>query len=217
MPTPSIDEYAYEVNAGRFRSLTTGRYVAQVDIQVLMQGEIDAGFQRIQGMADALAIGRLNLEQFQNAMIDHLSYTHDALHMLGRGGVFAMDTSDFAMLTAIKESEFEYLDGFLADIANGKLSAAQVRARIGMYNEKCYGSFFEGVRQSSMAAGFDQERRVLNPAEHCNDCVALAAKGWQPINTLPRPTENSACQSNCKCTMEFRRQRRSKGQPRLQR
>lgn len=196
--------YVYNQTTGQYRDVNTGRFVPQAEITELIQNEIDAGFTRIETLSERLADGRIGLDQFQNAMISHLNYAHDVMYLTGRGGVNAMNDSDYAMLASIKESEFSFLENFMADIENGNLSAGQIRARIGLYNEKAYGSFYEGVRGSAEAQGFDEERRVLNPAEHCDDCTALARRGWQPLGTLPRPTEGSICQANCKCTMEFR-------------
>lgn len=47
-------------------------------------------------------------------------------------------------------------------------------------------------------------RRVLGhpKTEHCSDCPPLAAKGWQPIGTLPR-IGDTECGPLCLCHFEF--------------
>lgn len=210
MPAPTVDEYVYNTATGQYRSTTTGRFVRQADVQTLIQKEIDAGFARIGVLAEKVANGQLSVDQLQSAMTSHLSYAHDMLYGIGRGGIFAMQQSDFERLTTIKEGEYSYLENFMADIANGNLSVGQIQARIKLYNENTYGTFNAGVEAAGIANGHDECRRVLNPAEHCDDCIELAGRGWQPIGTLPLPTKGSACKANCKCTYETRRSGRQR-------
>jgi hypothetical protein len=51
-----------------------------------------------------------------------------------------------------------------------------------------------------------QERRILGPNEnHCIQCPGYAARGWQPLNTLPGIGLSSDCQMFCRCTFAFRK------------
>jgi len=63
--------------------------------------------------------------------------------------------------------------------------------------------YWRGKTEAKLAAGFVEEQRFLNPAEHCGDCEGFAARGRVPIGTLPPPGEDSECQTNCKCTMKY--------------
>jgi hypothetical protein len=72
-----------------------------------------------------------------------------------------------------------------------------------------YGSVVWGASQEIARATiknnriFDQERRWMAVAEHCQSCPEAAAMGWQPIGTLP-PIGDSECMNNCKCSFSYR-------------
>ncbi len=66
---------------------------------------------------------------------------------------------------------------------------------------------FEAILRMNSSSKF--ERRILNDrCQHCDDCKKLAAKGWQPINTLPAPGDSCQCLSNCQCRFEFMNSRK---------
>jgi hypothetical protein len=75
-----------------------------------------------------------------------------------------------------------------------------------MYANKTRTAYYDGKVAAAKDAGLVEERRRLNPAEHCADCIGFANLGWQPIGSLPEPGEQSVCRANCKCTKEFRDQ-----------
>jgi hypothetical protein len=63
---------------------------------------------------------------------------------------------------------------------------------------------FETVRaRDDVARGADEERNVLAPAEHCDQCRSLAALEWVPIGTLP-PIGARTCGSNDRCSIRRR-------------
>jgi len=45
------------------------------------------------------------------------------------------------------------------------------------------------------------EKWQLGAAEHCPDCLALAAQGWVPVGTLPPIGTETQCGDSCKCTI----------------
>ena len=91
------------------------------------------------------------------------------------------------------------------EIAEGDLSPAQISARSKLYINSSNKQYWRGKMEAKLAAGFTEEQRFLNPAEHCDDCVGYAARGRVPIGTLPEPGEASACQENCRCTKKYYR------------
>jgi hypothetical protein len=46
-------------------------------------------------------------------------------------------------------------------------------------------------------------RRIIDPgAEHCEECPALAARGWIPVEQMV-PIGDTTCLMNCRCTIEY--------------
>jgi hypothetical protein len=99
-------------------------------------------------------------------------------------------------------TQLQYMAGFIAEIAGGALSEAQIAARFDMYANAVSGTYWDANRDTHDAMGDSEERRILNPAEHCDDCLA-AAGHWEPVGTLPSIGE-SQCLSNCQCEFEYR-------------
>ena len=92
--------------------------------------------------------------------------------------------------------------------------------RSDLYASAARGTYEDtGTYVNQVYGGRTQERRALGDAEHCHTvrtraeavmaqpglegCVELAAKGWQPIGSLPKIGQ-SPCRSNCKCTKIYR-------------
>lgn len=156
------------------------------------------------GLIGGLVRGDLTTRQWAESMAVELRRAHTQVYALGRGGWQRMTAADRATVTARLRSEFGYLRGFAKDVQSGKMTEAQIRARADMYATHIRSSFHEGKRAASEDAGKAQERRVLNPAEHCGDCEDMASEGWQELGHFPVPGDGSQCKSRCKCSMEFR-------------
>jgi hypothetical protein len=150
----------------------------------------------------ALSGGAIDAARWLADMTTNLRRFHLQSTAIGRGGFDAITQTDLDRLSGFLETEFGYLRGFADEIAN--LSEAQVKARLQQYHNHAQATFWEATRETMGELGSTEERRVLNPAEHCGDCEGYAGQGWQPIGTLPPPGQASECRSNCRCSLEFR-------------
>ncbi len=97
---------------------------------------------------------------------------------------------------------------FLATFRQQLRSAAQLLdgtflARLRMYARAAHGVAQEVNRKVQPFLGKTEERRVLGVADHCPDCPPLAARGWQPIGSLPK-IGATVCRVNCRCHWEYR-------------
>lgn len=198
-------EYVFERSSAMFRNIETGKRVKGADLTDTLKAYLADSVGKLDNLAIAVADGRITIDEFDDALTAHVSYVNDVAYVLGRGGVNQMKLEDFLELSKIKASELQYVEKFMDDIASGNLSSAQIRQRARLYTNKSYGTMSDGARSALKEAGYTHERRLLNPAEHCEDCIRYDAMGWQPIGTLPRPTEKSECRAHCKCSMEFKR------------
>lgn len=82
----------------------------------------------------------------------------------------------------------------------------QFIARAESYGSCVWGNAQEIARASySRAQVFDQERRRMDEdAKHCRQCPQYAARGWQPIGSLPAIGAQCDCTGQCRCAFEYR-------------
>lgn len=118
---------------------------------------------------------------------------------------------DAAAVTARIQEQYEYLDGFAAAIQAGEeeedggLSVAAIIARAALYAGAAWATFWTAVQARETEA--KEVRWNLTPAEHCDDCLELDARGWMPIEELGGQVPGdgqTACRTNCKCFLEYR-------------
>lgn len=149
---------------------------------------------------------RGNVSDWQQAFSREIKRIHIQGMVLGRGGWNQVTADDYRQLSTELRYQYTQLRTFAQEVSEGKLSEAQIQARMKMYENSARTSFNRGETAAKKAAGFTQKRRVLNPAEHCQDCISFAGRGWVDIDdaSLPPPGKDSECLTNCKCDMDYR-------------
>jgi len=169
----------------------------------------------LEQLAADLKAGNITLAEWEAGMRQYLREQYEAAMILAKGGRDFITQSDWGFVGAQAKKQYQYLDGFAAEITANPtawLTGGRLQARVGLYAQVGYTALEEDIAREKLKAGFTEERRVLGPVrtEHCEDtanrpgCVELAAKGWQPIGTLP-PIGEASCWSNCKCSFEYRK------------
>lgn len=92
-------------------------------------------------------------------------------------------------------------DNVLPDGEDGPAYTAGVNARAAQYANASRATY-ENVH---MLLGKDQGHtmaiRIMGAVDHCGDCEAEAAKGWQPIGEIAE-IGDSTCRANCSCVIE---------------
>jgi len=202
-----LSGYTFDDRSCRYRSLTTGRYVARGRIVELLDAQIQQRGSRLARLTMDYAANKLTPRDWIVAMRDELRRAHLQYASLGRGGWdrLAGDAKAYGRIGGILQADYRRLLGFADDIANGRLSDAQILNRLEMYLGNARREFWENQRDGLRASGQRYEaRRVLQPAEHCEDCIVMAREGWKPIEQLVMPGEGSRCLTNCKCVVDYR-------------
>lgn len=194
--------FVYDKRAGRFRGID-GRFVAQTTIDELIQRRIDETSRRLYTYFLAVRNGSMSLADFRLLARIEIRNLSLQLLMLAKGGKDAVTNGDYIKAREYLIREYQYLEGLLEVIL--EISEREAQRRFNMYGSHAREMYWTGRTSVMIEAGFTQERRVLHPAEHCNDCIELAGRGWQPIGTLPEPGDGSTeCLSNDKCTKEYK-------------
>jgi hypothetical protein len=205
--TTPISDFEYDRRALRFRYKATGQFVPKDLVQEVVNDRIEDSMRKMGDYANAVMSGRTSatISDWQEAMAVELRNLHLQMGMLGKGGRSQMTASDWGRIGNTLKGEYKYLARFAQEIAAGNLTEGQIRARMNMYANKAYNGYWQGRSRGAQDNGYSEERRVLNPAEHCDDCIGLSRLGWQPLGSLPEPADGStACLSNCKCSKEYR-------------
>jgi len=193
--------YTWDSNAARYRSKATGRFVSEKAILADIERYNERAVSDAVGeLTDRLIDGRLDLADWQRRMAREIKDSYVVNLQVGRGGVAQTGFSDYGRIGGRLRFQYQKLNDFAAEIQLGDLTEAQIRVRARMYAMAPRTAYFDGKTAAKIDGGYTHEARKLNPAEHCEDCITLAALGRQPIGTLPEPGDGStACRTNDKC------------------
>lgn len=197
--------YFWSTRLGRFVSKWTGRPVRQTTIVAKLENYHNSVLRpNLQGLTERMLAGRITLAQWQERVAGELKDAYQVNMVFGRGGRDLVTYSDWGRMGSRLRLQYRYLNGFAQEIEAGMLSDAQILARVQQYGRSVRTSYFDGLNAAMVDSDFTEERRVLNPAEHCDDCVGYASEGWQAIGYFPPPGMASVCDGNCACEMEYR-------------
>ncbi len=191
-------------SSGRFHDLETGRFISGDTVREYLQRSIEGTQNALGGMTDLIDVGTLRPADFAEALRQEVKGEYIRQYLIGKGGLEQMTQSDWGSIGGMLKDQYRYLRGFEEEMAD--LSAAQIRARANMYINSARESFERANARAMKAVNKTEELWVLGEAEHCEDCVALAAMGWVPIGahgTYPGAGE-TACLTNCQCHLEYR-------------
>lgn len=148
--------------------------------------------------------GRLAPKDYGTLLRQEIKGEYIRQYLVGIGGRDQMTPRDWGSLGGMLKEQNKHLKGFLSEIAEGGLTEGQIRARSDMYVNSAREAYGRAHERNAEALGFDQEKWELGEAEHCDDCIAFAGMGWQPIGTFPVPGEGETqCLTNCKCTKVY--------------
>jgi hypothetical protein len=199
--------WQYDDSAKRYRDLNTGRFLSASSAISMRDGYQEARKEVANDLADSLTAGDITVQQYVLRMRDEIKATYIAEYMLGKGGRHNMTQSDWGSLGNQLRNQYGYLQNFAQEIAAGQLSDAQIAARGRMYFASATQAF---ERAQTSARGIpplpqypadgnticktnckcrlrfvekDDAWEVfwtLGTAEHCPDCLELAA-AWNPL------------------------------------
>ena len=208
LPLPPTEEarYEWDEQAQQYRDTATGLLVATAVILLLLRRIEEQTTLQISLLSEAYRNGDIPLAEWELGMVQNIKEGTIASALLANGGAGNMTGEDWqAVQERIDTQVWGFLAGFAAALAAGTVILdGRFVARAKLYGLAVGGAFWDIQLLKAALKGLTQSRRHLGQAEHCPDCVRYADMGWQPIGVLPPPKVDSACRSNCKCSMEFR-------------
>jgi hypothetical protein len=198
-----LPEFYFNSRSQRYHYRDSGAFVSQAAVDNLTSRAIAQKRNQIRDLGEQLIGGKLSLEDWEKATAGHLKQLHTWTYLIGKGGQKNMTQSDYGKLGLRLSYEYGYLRGFSEKIRAEGMSEAQFLARLELYINKANGTKQIAVQASHKQEGYIWERRYLRAVENCRSCISYAAMGWQPLGSLPAPTEKCECQANCKCYFKF--------------
>lgn len=198
--------WSYDQKSGRYRD-ERGRFLSKASVAKLVDARIDRLDVNLRRYTRMLSNGSITLEQWQGSVREAIKSAHIQAAIIGYGGKEKMGSAEFGRIGQRLRLEYAYLQGFVRDLLDGRVSAPMALARIGLYAQSVRGSYWQGSEMREQQRGFSLMRRKLDAqAQHCQDCMDYAARGIVPIGSLPLPGQRCACRARCRCSIEYFRQ-----------
>lgn len=201
-----MPDYGWNEAAGRYVNLDTGRFISSSAVRDALESVMDASALNMNAISQQLIGNEISLAQWQSGMMQQVKLAHTAAAASANGGFAQMTQSDWGFAGRLIRTQYEYLHNFAGQIASGEQQLnGQVLVRADMYGQAARGTYEAQRQRLEVANGMEEERRILEKdGANCEDCLAAADEGWQPIGTLPQ-IGDSACLTNCRCNFEYRK------------
>jgi hypothetical protein len=194
---------------GFYRYKSTGRRVSDAQLIRLIRREQNDYIKSIDYLTNRLLSGNLNYQDYQNQVAMEIKDAHVSMMRLGRGGrdaTYGIHYLDVA--NQLRTAEYPALRQLFQDLSDGKLSPAQLRARLVNYVRSSKISYEQG-RKTRLAEISPKRyaRRFLGAmdARNCPDCLRYAQMGVQLSDSLPLPGQDCVCRGNCRCSIRYAR------------
>lgn len=189
---------------GAYRG-SNGRIISQVQVREALDGYVDNSQNVSRDLGGLLREGQISLADWQLQMRAHIKDVHLTAAAAQRGGWDNMTQADFGRVGQRIRVQYEYLDNFAKQIADGTQPLdGRFLVRSQMYTDASVATYDRFEVNAFNTAGFDEERSILEPgARHCGLCESEAARGWQPIGSII-PIGERTCLTRCRCTKEYR-------------
>jgi len=208
LPLPPDPTYTWEPAAGRYRSVATGRWVTFQSVrEEAIERVVSASEARMVAITNQRVSGALTTEQWREAMRQEIKTLHVESAMAASGGRAQMNAADWGAVGAKVKAQYRYLDNFAGQIDSGaqKLDGTIV-SRTRLYAHAGRATWEETRRRVRNEQGWQEEKRILGYAEHCEGCLEWAGK-WAAIGALP-PIGSQQCKVRCHCYYIYRRRNR---------
>ena len=202
-----MPNYRWEPGAGvtgRYRDTRTGRFLAPKVVRDELDRYLLNSAEPVNDLAQRLRDGTINLEDWHTAMRREIKNAHLNAMAEAVGGYNNMTPADYGRAGQRIREEYGFLRGFADDIASGKQRLDGTLQRRGqMYIDSARKTFYKGIEAATERGGITHIRSVLNPADHCAECVALDKRWYSIAGGAYTPPGNRICRSNCKCSEEY--------------
>jgi hypothetical protein len=194
-----MSDFSFNPATRRYRDNRTGRFVSTEKVRQISQQTINARTQKTDKLTRDLLQKKITVSEWEEKMSFEIKNLTIQLYRVGKPD---MSASDYGRIGQMLRTQYARLRKFCRDIILGTQSEAQIINRSKQYVAKSREAFEEGSRRGHALIN-KWEKRIITKKESCQECLFYESAGWQPIGTLPRPTERCTCRANCGCYFIF--------------
>jgi hypothetical protein len=191
--------------------MITGRWISRDEVIRFVDLSIEASYDAVTTLTRHYQSSTISVRDWELLMRRELKKEHIRQYELGRGGRDQMSYADWGRVGVMLKQQYGYLHSFAKDLESGKSVGSAALARVALYPKAAREAYERGHKVALMKSAKPptEQRWSLGLAEHCEDCIALNSLGWQAINDDPfmgafPGSGDTACLSNCKCTIMYR-------------
>lgn len=192
-----------------------GRRVPQQAVRGALDEYLKNKTEEVAEICEKLRNREISAATWQREMERNLAKIHLNSAALAKGGKERMTGEDLARVGELIKSELGGVEGRhgglrgLMNAMNGDGENEPLpldgrwMQRVRQYAQAGRHTFHTIETQERQSNGFDEQRFILHAGDSCDECVALAARGWHPTGSTPEPGGRT-CRRNCRCTKEYR-------------
>lgn len=195
-------QYRWNAKVGRYLD-ARGRFVPAAAIRQELDAALEAAKRRMSSLAEQLRTGAITLDEWFVESGKIVKQVHLYSAAAAKGGWAQLTASDFGTIGAIVKEQYKFLARFAQQITDGLTLDGRFLRRADLYSQAGRATYHKTESGEMKKREKTEERSVLNPADHCADCIGESRRNWQPIGTLI-PIGERECGAGCKCTMEYR-------------
>jgi hypothetical protein len=196
-------DFIWDKKVQKYRYKESGKFVGGEAVQNMTRKAVAQITKDLETVGDLLIQRKINLSTWTEVTAKLLKNLHTWQYLLGAGGKKQMTQADYGSLGLKLSEQYKYLRDFAEEIKTKGMTEDEFRRRLSMYSEASTGTFEKARMRKHRDQGFQWEKRIRTKTESCQPCINYEALGWQPIGTLPNPTERCDCIANCGCYKVF--------------
>jgi hypothetical protein len=190
--------------------LETGEVLTQEEVEDLVDEIIDgiAG-DDLASLVTALEEGRITVAQWMSDFALLLVALYILLALLGRAR-----RDELSFVSVLLIFQFDRLENLARQIADGQLTAGEVRRRSGMYVNSARQAYWSARDRDARRRGMVEERwGTMGDKNVCNPCTEAEMMGFQRLGTFAQPGSGRVMNSpmtfciglaNCRCRKFYR-------------
>jgi hypothetical protein len=207
--------YDPRLKGSGYRNTNTGQVMSREAVRDLVVRAVSGSQGDVGYLAGAVAGGAISPSEWYNAMREEIKDSYISQYLTGIGGRDVMTQADWGSVGGMIADQYRYLEGFYAEVKAGDMSAEAIAARANMYINSSREAF-ERAQAKANAKRTKEHKWARTPAESCDDCIALEALDWQPVDepfiapssgkTAIPGNGATICLTNCKCYIDYKGQ-----------
>lgn len=170
------DRWQWDATAHRYRDGSTGRFLGRATAERLQDELVERFRERMGAAMQQVIDGAAMLQTWETSMRAELKALHGTMYLYGRGGLHAMQPSDWERASTIVRDQWDYLRGFTLALSAEDLSEAQALARARSYADAGHGTHAE-----AMARTYDGLRLPAMPGDGNTQCKQNCRCRWRII------------------------------------